>query len=215
MPSKAINYVIRPMCNADINHVVRIHQEGFPNSRSTNLGKPFLRKMYLWFLTYYPELAFVAMIDEQAVGFVTGGVGGSSRRIFRYALLEILWGFLRRPWLLLQADMYEGWRSHLSGFMRRRGNSNIIPSTTGEAPFMRATLDSIAVSQQARGKHLGKSLVSAFEKAACQHGAIVLSLGVERDNTAARRLYESCGWALMRENVEMNSANYVKEIGSV
>ena len=111
---------MRPMRAEDIDVAVTIHGASFPDSRSTRLGRPFLRKMYRWFVACQPDLAIVACLDGAVVGFVTGAIGGSSRKIFRYALPEVIWGFLRRPRLLLSAGMYELWPSYLLGLVPRR-----------------------------------------------------------------------------------------------
>lgn len=210
MGPETANCAVRPMCADDIDDVVTIHCESFLNSRSTKLGRPFLRKMYLWFVQYQRGLSFVAEIDGRIVGFVTGGIGGSSRKIFRFALFEILWAFLRHPGLILQSDMFEQWSSYLWSLLPRKRKAT---SLSENPRFVKGTLDSIAVSPRARGRNVGKSLVSAFENAAREQGATLLSLGVEYNNLTARRLYESCGWELAREDAKSNSANYIKRVG--
>lgn len=200
---------IRPLQAADIPQVVIIHAESFPTSRSTRLGSPFLKKMYQWYFAYQPALSFVATYKDEMVGFVTGAYGGgTARRRFRYAFWQIVGGFLRRPHLFLKKEMFEGWAGHLRGLLfpttsRPVSNPNM-PSGN------KVTLDSIAVRPQARGQDVGKALVDTFEHAARQTGATYLGLGVESDNTRARRFYERCGWQLVRDDVQQNSANYVK-----
>jgi len=211
MASNNENVAIRSMDQGDINDIIRIHTVALKDSRSTNLGKPFLRKMYRWYLTYQPKLAFVATIDEQLVGFVTGSVGGSSRKIFRFALWEVLMGFLYRPNLLLQAEMFEYWQSFLIGLLPRRRKKDTKP-TNAHCTSVKASLNSIAVSPLARRKNVGKSLVNAFEYAARLQGATILGLGVDLDNLAARCFYERCGWELARINMETKAANYIKKI---
>jgi ribosomal protein S18 acetylase RimI-like enzyme len=204
------NLVIRSMREADINQVTSIHCDSFPNSRSTRLGVSFVRKMYFWFYKKQPALAFVALYDNRPIGFVTGAIGGSSRKIFRYALPEVIFGFLRSPGLFLQLEMFEAWQSYLVGFFPK---SQVTTQHTDENNnSVKAVLASIAVSPSGRGKKAGKALVSAFEDAAQKQGANILALGVEFDNSAARRLYESCGWVLTREDIASNSANYTKMI---
>ena len=199
----------RQMAEADLDLVVRMHVEGFPDSRSTRLGEPFLKRMYRWYLEYQSGLSLVAEAEGHLVGFVTGAIGGSSRRIFRYALPQVGCGFIRRPRLFFCGEMYEMWHSYVRGLLPSRRQQK--PTTVyGDPHGVKATLDSITVSPLARGKGVGQHLVRAFEAAGWRAGATVLALGVERDNAAARHLYEKCGWALAKESVEMNSANYVK-----
>ncbi len=201
---------IRQMQASHIGEVVAIHQQSFPATRSTRLGPLFLNKMYHWFLAYHPELAFVAETDGRVVGFLTGAIGGSSRRIFHHAFWEIVFGFIRRPKLLFQADMFEMWHSHIRGLAPRYGLAT--SRATKSSTSLRATLPSVAVSSVARGMGVGKALVDAFETAAKDQGATVLGLGVDLDNGPARRLYESCGWVLAWEDPANNSAGYAKEI---
>ena len=210
MGSNPWKIIIRPMRAEDIDQVAAIHCECFPDTRSTRLGISFVRKMYRWFCEKQPELAFVAEIDCQPIGFVTGAIGGSGRKIFRYAFGEVIGGFLRHPGLLLKMEMFEAWQSYLSGLFPRKRNTGQIP--TGNETTVKAVLASIAVSPAGRGKKAGRALVSAFEEAARNQGATTLALGVEYDNSAARRLYEDCGWALTREEAGNNSANYIKVI---
>jgi ribosomal protein S18 acetylase RimI-like enzyme len=199
---------IRPMQASDLQAVVEVHIAGFGASRSTRLGRPFLYKMYEWFARNQPALAHVAVLDGALVGFVTGAVGGSSRKIFRYAWREILLAFFRNPTLLITPGMLESWSSYLRGLFPARQPAPSQPAAG--LPVIRAVLASIAVSPAARGRQVGKALVAAFEESARQRGATQLRLGVEIDNPAARHLYESCGWQLVREDPSSNSANYIK-----
>jgi ribosomal protein S18 acetylase RimI-like enzyme len=197
------------MQTGDIQAVVQIHMDGFTNSRSTRLGMPFVTRMYEWFVRYQPDLARVAMLDGVIIGFVTGAIGGSSRKIFRYAWREIAFAFIRNPRLLITEGMFESWSSYLRGLQPAKPPPPALG--TGGRRIVRAVLASIAVSPAARGKQVGKALVAAFEQAAMAQGATRLGLGVELDNPAARRMYEACGWTLMREDPQRNSANYAKQ----
>jgi len=208
-----VNPAVRLLRGDDIDEVVAIHCESFPDSRSTRLGKPFLRRMYQWYLVCQPRLSLVGEMDGKVVGFVTGTFGwGGARRRFRYTLRQILWGFIRRPSLLVSAEMFERWENFLKGLMP----GSLMPgsprvSSQPHSKGVKVTLDSIAVSPKARGRNVGTALMNAFEDAAEKLGAGFLALGVERDGIAARRLYESCGWELLREDTESNSVNYVKK----
>ena len=71
------NIIIRLMDIADINKVSAIHSECFPTSRSTRLGMPFVRRMYQWYVLDQPGLSFVAILNEEIVGFVAGVVATS------------------------------------------------------------------------------------------------------------------------------------------
>lgn len=211
---KTAEVFVTPMRLENINTVAEIHRDSFPDSRSTKLGRPFLRKMYEWYVRYQPQLSFVAVLDEEVVGFVTGtyGWGGAQRR-FRYTFWRIAWGFLRTPALLLSAEMFEAGPNFLRGLMMKQKNTPINPDGVAESSRpvpIKIALDSIAVHPAARGQDAGAALVEAFEQSARGLGGGYLSLGVEADNRAARRLYEKCGWSVAYENMENNSVGYRK-----
>lgn len=202
--------LIRPMEVADIETVAAIHLASFPNSRSSRLGKPFLRKMYTWYFRNQPKLAFVAIGGQDVLGFVTGTYGwGGGRMRFRYTFWQILWGFVRCPVLLFSPEMFEQSLSLFKGlFGQRKVQVVVVEDRKG----IKVTLDSIAVSPQARGQNLGVRLIESFENSARQLGGGYLALGVEYDNLAARRLYENCGWHVVYEDKGKNTASYHKVI---
>jgi ribosomal protein S18 acetylase RimI-like enzyme len=202
---------IRLMCASDLSFVEKIHLESFSHSRSTQLGPLFVRKMYRWFLETEPTLAFVAVKDGLPVGFITGSMGSYGQKIFRYAFLEILIGFLRRPKLFLHKKMFLSWYSFLQGLLPKGKSSHHLSNPTG-IQLSRASIASIAVAISERGQHVGESLMSAFEDSARKRGVLFLELSVEADNLAARHLYERCGWKLVRENVNRNFSSYAKTI---
>jgi ribosomal protein S18 acetylase RimI-like enzyme len=165
--------------------------------------------MYQWYILNQSGLSFVAIFDEEIVGFVVGSIGDESRR-FRYTFWQIVWGFLRNPLLLMRSEMFASWKSHVQGLVSE--NRKPHRPGDGQAAVVKAALDSLGIAPDIRGKGIGKSLVGVFEQAARDKNASVLALGVESDNLIARRLYERCGWGLVLDDVKHNSANYVKEL---
>ena len=164
--------------------------------------------MYRWYLVYQPSLSFINVMNFDIVGFVTGTFGwGGGRKRFRYAFLQILFGLIFHPSLWLSAETFESWESFLRGLFQGQNQSY-----QSHSNGIKVTLDSIAVSPQTRGMNVGVGLMKAFEDAASKLGAGYLALGVERDNLAARHLYERCGWNIAREDVGSISISYVKKV---
>jgi len=176
---------------------------GRPNS-----GNFFLRKMYSWFLREQPHLCVIANLDGRPVGFAVGAIGGYGRKIFRYALLEIIISLISHPSLLFERHIFKSGMSLLRGlspmFSLRERNA-----VSGNGTI-KASLSSIAVAGGTQGTGMGKGFLLAFEHAAKARGATVLGLSVERNNIAARRLYAACGWQLQGERAEADSAYYSK-----
>lgn len=198
--------VVRPMSLSDIDKAADIHCAVFPYSRSTKLGKMFVRRMYEWYVIYQPALSFVAILDGDVVGFATGAQGDTSDR-FRFSFFQIAWGFVSSPHLFWQSEMFEDWMGHFRGLLRIFRKKDVPAIQRGGS---KVTLDSIGVITSLRRKNIGGLLLQAFEEAAASTGAAFMRLGVENDNLSARCFYERQGWHLVYDDKENNSANYQK-----
>ena len=199
---------VRQMMQADLPETVSIHIAEFRESRSTSLGKPFLTKMYEWFVVNQGLLSHVAIIENQQVGFVVGAVGGYGRKVFRYAFWQILAGLLLHPSLLFEANTFKMAPSYLKGLTL--SSKDRFPADA--ATQRKASLASIAVLENAQGMGVGIKLVRAFESGAESLAVDVLGLSVEQDNHAARSIYEKCGWDPQPVNRDSSTIYYMKTI---
>jgi ribosomal protein S18 acetylase RimI-like enzyme len=197
----------------DIRQVAEIHIEQFPGSRSTSLGRAYLRKMYRWFVERQSELALVILDCDRVVGFAVGATGGYGRKIFRYTLGEIALGMLLHPSLLFRKKTYQLWQSYLKGLLPARIKTNG-RSGGHETPAAgeRASLCSIAIARSAQGRGLGKALLGALEDCFREMSVTQVTLSVQSDNLPARRLYESCQWEAQADLVELGSTSYRKQL---
>ncbi len=202
--------VIRNMLKADLRDVASIHLQQFPNSRTSNFGGLFVRKMYKWFASEHPALAIVAEQEGHLVGFVTGATGGYGKKIFRYAFVEILLGTLTRPKILLNRDTYNLWQSYMSSLIpdRKPGQH----SNGLEVKPLKASIGSIAVKQEYQGMGIAKKMLMQFESSAKAMGVACVGLSVDAENQPARKLYEACQWQLVDKASTENSAYYQKEL---
>jgi len=205
-----MQYEIVSMKKEDILEVANLHCLAFPQSRSTRLGRPYVRKMFRWFLKYQPGLCFIARHDEEIAGYVVGAIGGYGRKLFRYALFEIILGLLTHPNLWHKTETFMLWRSYAKGLLPNFKKAN--PGKVRINQTVSAALAGIGVIEAYQGQGIGKALTLAFEDAATCLGATRLTLSVHMNNTSARRLYESCGWVMDQENEEAQSAHYTKVI---
>lgn len=206
-----MSFTIRNLTKKDIRTVADLHSSVFMDSRTTCLGKRYLRKMYRWFLEEQPCLSLVAEQDGRIIGFIVGAIGGYGRRMFRYTFLEIILAFVLHPSLLFRKEMFKLWQSYLQAFnpfLRRKVlRANIQP------PVMnKASLASIGVSRSAQGAGVGKKLMTAFEDHARAQGASFTGLSVRAENRTARKLYESCGWEYVEQYSTADSAYYMKQL---
>lgn len=197
--------------DVDIPTTTDIHCRAFPKSRSTSLGRPYVRKMFKWFLMNQPQLCLVARENQSVVGYVIGSNGGYGRLLFRYAFPEILLGLLTHPRIWLQPQTFALWQSYLQGLKPRTRKSRS-ESQPGSEKVVVAALAGIGVDPEKQGIGIGEALVMAFENSAREKMVKRLSLSVKLDNAAARRLYEKCGWKKDFEDPHQNSAHYTKTL---
>lgn len=201
---------IRLMQSSDLDEVIRIHISQFSGSRSTHLGKPFLRRMYSWFINHHPKLALVADYRNSVIGFVVGSIGGYGRNIFRYALPQIIFGILTHPSMILRKETFALWHSFVKGLLPRQSEPSKLSQPDQRPMQSNAALSSIAIDSHYQGKGFGKALMQLFELNARQLGAQTTSLTVEKDNQAAINLYISCGWKIDKKNQQ--SVHFVKSL---
>jgi ribosomal protein S18 acetylase RimI-like enzyme len=198
---------IRSLQADDLSRILEIHIERFPHQRSTRLGPIFLRRMYEWFLLNMPELAFVAEVDGKVEGFILGSRGGYGRRVFSFALKEIVFCLLHQPRLLADARTYRLWHSYLRGLLPRKKGSQ--SNQAGRAPQSRVvSFASVAVS--ARYPGLGIYLIQRLEAQARRIGAEQLSTSIENHNERLISLYQRMGWRVKHQS--QASTSLVKQL---
>lgn len=200
---------LHPLRLDHTSQVITIHREQFPGARSTSLGRPFLARMVNWFVINQPGLNYVAFASDEPAGYILGAIGGYGRRLFRYALPEVLSGLSHNPKVLFQDRTYTLWSSYLRGLLPARKKQ------ADEGPMIvKASLASIAVLSAYQGRGIGRLLIQAFEDGARGRGATSLGLSVEENNRPARRLYENCGWVLSKVSPERGTVYYTKILRS-
>ncbi len=205
---------IQPLERKDIAELAQIHCQAFPQSRSTQLGILYVRKMFKWFIKYQPSLGYVAKQDHRIVGYVVGAIGGYGRKLFRYALVEIAIGLITHPRLWAKESTFSLWKSYLRGLRPNHRNTKTGNGGNQGQPIS-AALAGIGVHPEKRGLGVGKALVQEFEIAAKNGGAETLTLSVSTNNLEARRLYEHCGWVQDNEDPATRSVHYTKRISYV
>lgn len=191
---------IRTMAVTDLDTVVDLHCDRFPDSRSTSLGRPFVRQMYRWFLIHEPALALVSEIDGRVEGFITGSRGGYGRRVFRFALPQVAWGLLRNPGLLFRRGTFLLWQSYAKALMPGAVSSAAPASSDppSETAVDRVSVASVAVSRPHSGE--GLFLLRALEQKAKAMGAKRMSASVELVNDRLIELHLRLGWEIYQRD---------------
>ena len=94
----------------DLNQIAQTHIECFPNSFSTALGVPLLKKFYLQYLKEYPDLFWVAVDDDCIAGFCMGYLldrGSCNRSFAKHNIVPLALRYL----LLLIKGNKKAWMS--------------------------------------------------------------------------------------------------------
>ncbi|MEM7288660.1 MAG: MupA/Atu3671 family FMN-dependent luciferase-like monooxygenase, partial [Actinomycetota bacterium] len=150
----------RPMREDDLDAVIGLHEQHFPDWAVTMLGSGFLRQMYHWYMESHGDLAIVAARDGAVTGFTVGTVGPYKARLLRFALPEAVRGVATNPIDLLR---------HRVGSIR--GNKTNGEPATEDPRMDDPTLANNRIMAVSPGdSDSALALLVAFEKAAAQRG---------------------------------------------
>jgi len=181
--------LIRQTLDSDIPDIVHVHLSSFQNFFLTFLGGRFLELLYREILQEPDNVCFVAISpDDRIIGFIFGVTNqvGFYKRLAKkkwlsFALVSSK-AALRRPSIiprLFRALRYDGKAKEAS------------------SP---ASLMSIAVAPEEKGKGTGKSLVNMFLNEMAQKGVEKICLTTDRDdNESTNIFYKKLGFLKTRE----------------
>jgi ribosomal protein S18 acetylase RimI-like enzyme len=196
-----------PLGIGDLDDVVAIHAEAFPDSAMTKLGASVLRRYYLWqFIGPHPApVALGAWRDGQLVGMLFGGrrrraVAGFVRR---YAV-SVAGALVARPGAtraLAAPKVLAVARALRRSPSARRAPTSVVeadpvtPGSPPSVPYERSFgVLSVAVRSAARGTGAAVELMDAAERAARADGLAQMHLTVQVGNERAIAFYEKLGW---------------------
>jgi len=199
----------RSMYQSDLNEVVHIHLQSFPNFFLTFLGPSFLRILYTGFINDKTNAITLVALDIEKENQVVGFIAGSTKPKEFFKIL------LRKNWP----------RFGLAVLMRCINQPSTIKKIyhnvkmrlkNGAYSVDGAELSSIAVLPEYQNKHVGKQLIDAFLKELNKRGIRSVYLTTDKfNNDKVNSFYLRNGWSLEKSFVtplgrEMNL--YTKEI---
>ena len=217
-------YTVRKATLSDVERVAYIHGMCFPKEFLTLLDKAGLSAYYRFFIENPLGLCFVAEMEGNVVGFVTGWEKGSTYQrpllrlygaTFAASLLKSSFKHPRRACPLVQARLRvlaqfaSEWLSLFAKSKIRGKEGNPSPAAEGqsnESRVVNASLLSIAVLPEHRGTTAATRLNAAFVEECCRRQVSEILLTVHVENLRARSYYEKNGWQLFRQDGQ--SAHY-------
>ena len=197
---------IRPTTEADIAVLVELHRTAFAETMGVALGKSYLRHFLCWFITDAESLSYVACVDERIAGYVFGAPSDYSKRLNRQLAPVIAWGVVTHPQIMWRFDFSRQIFSRLRSILGYTQTNTLLEWHTKHF-----RLTGIGVSPAFRGRGIGQRLIDNYEKTVADMKYQRLALSVYRSNTAAKRLYERCGWRAL--NPDADIVTYFKELG--
>jgi ribosomal protein S18 acetylase RimI-like enzyme len=173
-----------------------LHQQGITTGFLSRLGAPFLSALYSVIASSQWSRVFVALSDQQPVGFVACSVdtGRMYRGIFLrkgLRLAGLLLPHMARPsalWNMVQTVLYPVF--HRTPEPARSGAG----SHTSTNKPVRAELLSIAVDKNRQGRGVGKLLVAEMERYFAERGVTQCKVVTLAKDETSNGFYRAAGF---------------------
>ncbi|MBN2105742.1 GNAT family N-acetyltransferase [bacterium] len=175
-----------------IPEVIRIHKTCFPESQSTKFGDAFLTGYYEGHCESEHAVAFVSLEQNKVTGFITGGV--NTRTLSREIINQSKWQFIKSAVVNFFRQPVQSIKKY-SGYLK----AYVLPKKKTFYSDQTSGLASIAVLPEYRGQGIAEQLTRAFLEELKKRGNKACRLGVEEQNTRARRFYEKIGFEQVNE----------------
>lgn len=174
---------IRRICKIDLDQIVKIHLEAFPNFFLSSLGPSFLRCYYNSLIKSPDGIGLCALNDDVIVGFSAGSnnANGFHKRLLISNFFPFSFQFLK----LL--------------FIRTRAIIRLF-NNLEKAPIPHISEDvsellSIGVSLSAKGTGVGRMLLEEFEKVVAKSEVKIITLTTDYyDNDDVLGFYSRNGY---------------------
>lgn len=186
--------LIREIGVSEIDKIVDIHLEAFPNSAMTSLGGDTVRRFYAWILEGPHEIAPLgAFKEDQLIGYTIGGLfrgatGGFVRKNRSFLVGKVL----RRPWLIRNELFKERLKLGL-GILFRRGRPSPSTSENGAPYEKQFGLLVTAVHPKHRGSSVFH-LIKRAEEIAVDRGFFEVTLSIDPKDHRLAQMYTWLGY---------------------
>lgn len=183
----------------DLEALVALHLESFSEAEhyALQLGHPFLRAAYRWFLTSPDTRVLVARQGDRLLGFTAFCNGLYNIPMLLACKRTVALGLLRRPWLALNPEWIQRLaRPPWSRF--KRLTSSAFGWRSPRRPKV-AQIAFTALRPEAQGQGLGSALKQASIAICRSWGADMVVTGVRRENHRALLLNERAGFVEVPE----------------
>jgi len=201
--------IIVPMTSGMLPDLAMLHMRGFCGAMNTQLGRRYVYACIKWFFQLEGGIALVAKdhTDGQ-LGYLVGAPSGYGRRMNRDLLGVASRAIFMRPLLLFSQQFQCAIKQKIAA-MCRKSREQEMPV---DLPLPIMSLVGLVVDPHVQGQQIGKLLVEAFEAKARDFHMRSLKLSVYPENSAARRVYEKCGWTSCENAINPGKALFYYKI---
>lgn len=209
MALKNTRIKVVPITVESLGKIADIHCEAFKGYMNSRIGKGYVAAFFRWFSLQEDAVALMVITENnEPCGYVVGAPLGYDRRMNRALFGAAAKGMIVRPWLAFDKQM----RRTVMTRIKLLFGQTIPKQQAPDLPEPIISLVGIGTAEKSRGQGAGNALMAAFEDEARKHNMASMRLSVYPSNTAARRLYEKCGWLPFTEPETEGLAMYYYKI---
>lgn len=182
----------RPIYQEDLDAVVEIHLNAFPERALAGLGREAIRRYYQWQLEgIHDAVALGCFNSNRMVGYCFAGVyRGSLSGFLRKNRWFLVGRVVTHPWLIFTPLFRE--RMTLAWNILLRWPDHLVPQI--KFPQKSFGILAIAVEPQRQRSGLGRQLMAEIERIATNRDFSRMHLTVDIQNVAAISFYQKMNW---------------------
>lgn len=208
-----ITFQVRAITTEDIANVAKLHIQVFPEYFLSHLGIRFLERYYGEFVNHSDAFGFIAIKEDDLVGFVTGVVDpkGFYKQFYRKNFLPISLILVGRLIVdpVIRRDTLQR-IGHIRYALQSIVGNGKNTLQFNSASEVQARLLSIGVMAAIRGSGVAEKLVDSLGQRFRQADITRIGLSVRSENEGAIAFYEKTGW--QRESANSDGVYYFRNV---
>jgi len=187
---------VMPYSETDIEDLATIHLAAFSGYMNSRMGRGYVKKFLLWFLTYPNAITLKATRDGKASGYVVGAPVDYAKSLNRDLLAIGIFSVITHPGVVVHPNFVKAIFPRLRLLLKKKA-SVVTPLHQARRGV---SLIGIAVDPQQSGHGIGTELMKAFEIQASVKRMDYMALSVYDYNEKARAVYEKLDWKVSRRD---------------
>lgn len=194
--------IIRVAGHSDLEKLVKLHCDSFKSDEHIPMlfGTNYIKANYKWLLNSNHSYILIAENNNEIAGLIAVSDIAFTRPMFIYCLPQMLLGFLKKPWLIFNKNLWK----RLSRKSEKNEQAEKILKTK---EFAQMTIG--AVSANYRGYGVFGSLVDATRSHSQNRGSKAIRAGVYKNNNSSRKVFIKENWQEFEQLQTKDTVFYV------